>query len=100
MRDLPIYYREDIGWVMNVPRGPTPEQMIYLKEFVKEPKIVKYLTIHLAHLEPTQRTKIMKDFVNCKISFNILGDQMNGIGDLRLFEAPKPREKVYSYRSK
>ncbi len=96
MQDLPLYYKDNVGWVLDVPRAPTPEQVKFLRSWVRETKILNHITGMTKHLEAQQQLKVVKDLIDGKIQFNVLGDNMDGTGDIRLFEAPRPRERIYS----
>lgn len=83
MKHLPIEFQlERNVWRLSCPRAPTPAQVAWLKSWLKDqaPRLPEGAA-RLAAYEG-------------RVEFNVLGDRMNGKGDIRLFEAPKPREVI------
>jgi len=83
MKHIPLRYdsERDI-WRLDCPRGPTPNQVAWLKKWL----------VDEARKLPDGAGKLAA--ISGKLEFNVLGDRMNGLGDIRLFEAPKPRETM------
>lgn len=98
--DLPFYYDPKVGWVMCVPRYPVPAAEANLKRYVSEPFIVNHMTRLIAKTDmlPAKQLQVIADLVAGKIQFNVLGDSMDGKGDIRAFEAPMERQREYSYQ--
>jgi len=83
MRELPLAYDESRNiWRLSCPRAPTPSQAAWLKKWMADQ----------ARKLPDGPAKLA--LFEGKVEFNVLGDRMNGTGDIRLFEAPKPRETM------
>lgn len=81
MKQLPLRFDESrCVWTLSCPRGPTPNQVAWLKKWMADE----------ARKLPDGPAKAA--LYEGRVEFNVLGDRMNGKGDIRLFEAPKPRE--------
>lgn len=83
MKHLPIQYQSDHNvWQLSCPRAPTPAQVAWLKGWLADQ--ARRLPEGPARLAAYEG----------RVVFNVLGDRMDGKGDIRLFEAPKPREVI------
>jgi hypothetical protein len=94
VRNLRLHWRPDQGWLIDCPAAPTPAQMGYVRGILRSPRGIDHI-LHVGGVATEHRTAALEDALAGRVTANVLGPRMNGTGDLKLFEAPKPRERIY-----
>lgn len=84
------------GWTLHCPHAPTPAQKAFVSEWIKTPKVVDHL-LNVAGVSPDVRAGALADAIAGKIKVRLTGSRGGGMGDIRLFEAPRETTTAYSF---
>ena len=93
-KHLRLHYEPRLkAWLIDCPEAPKPAQFRWLHAWALEPK-------HLAHLmaaqtDPQVKTEALLALQQGRIRANVLGPRLDGRGDRKLLDVPRPAERSY-----